>query len=185
MSGFDIAVLLVVGFGAVTGFWRGFVHEILTLASWIAAVAAIRAFHAPLTKILIPPVHNESGAGVLAFGLLLIVPYALVKVVARWAGGRSRASVLAPFDRLLGLGFGALKGMIIIVLVFSVVMLGYDTIWGPAGRPEWVTHARSYRFVNASSNGLLTILAERRRAALEAEARASPEPVPDPSDEGA
>jgi membrane protein required for colicin V production len=172
MTGFDIAVLLIVGFGAVTGFLRGFVQEILALAAWIFALFAIRFLHEPLISYFEPQIGSGSGAAVLAFALLLLVPYAFVKLVARWAGEASRKSVLDPIDRVLGFGFGAVKGMIIVTLGFSILVLGYDTVWGAKGRPEWITFARTYPFVNASSEQLVTIIAERRKAAAEADAEA-------------
>lgn len=170
MTGFDIAVLLFVGLGAITGFVRGFVQEILALAAWVFAIFAIRMLHTPATAWLEPHVGTSSGAAVLAFALLLLVPFAVVKLVARWAGGKSRASVLGPVDRVLGFGFGAVKGTIIVVLAFSVLVLGYDTIWGVGGRPEWITQARTYPFVNASSEALVQLIAERRREAAAAAA---------------
>lgn len=166
MTGFDIAVMLFVGLGAITGFIRGFVQEILALGAWLFAIFAIRMLHAPLTAGLEPHIGTGSGAAVLAFALLLLVPFAVVKLVAKWAGSKSRASILGPIDRVLGFGFGAVKGVIIVVLGFAVLVLGYDTIWGVAGRPDWITRARTYPFINASSEALVQIIAERRRAAL-------------------
>lgn len=170
MTGFDIAVLLFVGFGAITGFMRGFVQEILALAAWAFAIFAIRMLHEPTTAWLEPHIGSGSGAAVLAFALCLGIPFAVVKFVAKWAGGKSRASVLGPIDRVLGFGFGAVKGVIIIVLAFSVLVLGYDTIWGVDGRPDWIRSARTYPFVNASSEALVQVIAERRRQAATSEA---------------
>jgi membrane protein required for colicin V production len=171
MTGFDIAVLLLVGVGAVTGFLRGFVQEMLALLAWIFALVAIHYLHTPVSDALAPTVKTESGSSVLAFALLLLVPYAVVKLVANWLGAKSRNSLLGPIDRVLGFGFGGIKGLIIIVLAFSVVVLGYDTVWGPGGRPGWITQARSYRFINASSEALVTMIAERRQEAVEADAK--------------
>lgn len=172
MTGFDIAVLLFVGLGAATGFLRGFVQEVLTLGAWLVAVIAIRLFHEQATIIVEPYVGTASGASVLAFALLLLLPYGVVKLVSRWAGGKSRSSVLGPIDRVLGFGFGAIKGTIIVVMAFSVLVLGYDTVWGPGGRPDWITQARTYSFVNASSEAMVQLIAERRREAAAAEADA-------------
>jgi membrane protein required for colicin V production len=168
MTGFDIAVLLLVGLGAVTGFLRGFVHEMLALAAWIFALIAIHTLHTPLTLALTPTIGTGSGATVLAFALLLLVPSAVVKLAANWLGAKTRNSLLGPIDRVLGFGFGAVKGLIIVVLAFSVLVLGYDTVWGVGGRPDWITQARSYRFVNASSEALVTMISERRQEAADA-----------------
>ena len=171
MTGFDIAVLILVGLGAVTGFLRGFVQEILALAAWVISLFGIHNMHTPLSAALVPYVGSESGATVLAFALLLLIPYAIVKLVANRMGEASRESVLGPIDRLLGFGFGAVKGMVITVLAFSVLVLGYDTVWGIGGRPTWITQARTYPFVNASSEALVKMIAERRKEAAEAEAK--------------
>jgi len=172
MTGFDIAVLLIVGLGAITGFMRGFVQEVLALAAWVFALFAIRFLHTPLATFFEPEVGTTSGAAVLSFALLLMVPYAFVKLLAGRLGAASRNSVLGPIDRVLGFGFGGVKGMIIVTMAFSILVLGYDTVWGVGGRPTWITQARTYSFVNASSEKLVTMIAERRREAAEAEAAA-------------
>lgn len=171
MTGFDIAVLLVVALGAITGFMRGFVQEILALAAWVLSIFAIHNLHTPLTGFLLPLVGTDSGSAVLAFALLLLIPYAIMKLIARRMGEVSRNSVLGPIDRVLGFGFGGVKGVLMSVVAFSVLLLGYDTVWGPGGRPDWISQARSYPFMNASSEALVDMIAERREANREAEAR--------------
>lgn len=171
MTGFDIAVLLIVGLGAITGFARGFVQEIMSLGAWVLAILAIRMFHGALSLQLEGVVGSQSAAAILAFALLLVLPVGAVKLAARWAGNMSRGSVLGPIDRVLGLGFGSVKAILIVVLGYSVVVLAYDTIWGVDGRPEWMTGARTYRFVDASSEAMVRMIAERRRE-MRAEASA-------------
>ena len=169
MTGFDITVLLLVALSAITGFVRGFVQELVALFAWVFAVFVIHSLHAPLTQFLVPYLGTGSGAAILAFAILLLVPYAVVKAAANWLGERSRESLLGPIDRVLGFGFGAVKGMIIVVLAFSILVLGYDTVWGPKGRPDWIKFARTYPFVNAASEELVSMIAERRRQIAEAE----------------
>ncbi len=171
MTGFDIAVLILVGLGAITGFMRGFVQEVFALAAWVLALVAIHNLHTPLTDALFPYVKNFSGASVLAFAILLLVPYAIVKLLSDRLGSASRNSVLGPIDRVIGFGFGAIKGTVIVVLAFSVLVLGYDTIWGVGGRPQWITQSRAYPFVNAGSEALVKLIGERRKEAAEAAAR--------------
>ena len=173
MMAFDIVVLLIAAIAAVGGFMRGFVQEVLSLLAWILAVLAIHYLHPALTLQLQRVVGPGTGSAVLAFALLLLVPYAAMKLIASWAGGKSRGSVLGPIDRLLGFGFGAIKGLIIVVLGFSVLVLGYDTVWGPGGRPDWITQSRSYPFINAASDELVVMLADRRAAAQRAAAQKS------------
>ncbi|WP_088309018.1 CvpA family protein [Novosphingobium sp. B 225] len=169
MTGFDIAIMILIGLGAITGFMRGLVQEVFAVAAWVLSLVAIHNLHTPLTQSLSPFVGTENGAAVLAFALLLLVPYMIFKLLADRLGQASRESVLGPIDRLLGFGFGGIKGAIIAVMAFSVLVLGYDTVWGIGGRPTWITQARSYPYVNTASEALVSMIAERRRAAVEAE----------------
>ena len=163
MTGFDIIVLLIVGVAAVGGFMRGFVQDVLSLASWAVAVAAIRFLHTDLTAFLFEYIGTPSGAAVLAFVLLLLIPYAAMKWVASRMGRASRNSTLGPFDRVLGFGFGAVKGVLVVIMAFSLLVLGYDTVWGVDGRPTWMTTARTYPFVNASADAMVQLIDERQR----------------------
>ena len=162
MTGFDYLVLLIVGIAAAGGFMRGFMQEILSLAAWILAAFAIRFLHTPLTLALEDYIGPEITTSLLSFTLLLLIPYAAMKVIASNVGTASRGSIMGPIDRVLGFGFGALKGVLIVVIAFSLLVLGYDGIWGYKGRPSWITTARSYELVDASSRALVEALAERR-----------------------
>ncbi|UYH55807.1 CvpA family protein [Qipengyuania sp. SS22] len=162
MTGFDYIVLLIVGIAAVGGFLRGFLQEVLSLAAWVLAAFAIRFLHTPLTAALQDHIGPHITTSLLSFTLLLLIPYAAMKVIANNVGTASRGSVLGPVDRVLGFGFGALKGMVIVVIAFSLLVLGYDTVWGFKGRPNWITTARSYELVDASSRALVEVLADRR-----------------------
>lgn len=165
MTGFDIIVLIIVGVAAVGGFLRGLVQEILSVAAWILVVFAIHYLHTPLYTWMEPKIGTPSGAAVLAFAVLLLIPYAAMKLIAGRVGSASRNSILGPIDRVLGFGFGAIKGGIIVVLAFSLLVLGYDTAWGIAGRPTWITTARSYTLVDAGAEALVDMI-EGRRAQL-------------------
>lgn len=171
MTGLDIIVLVLVVVGAVGGFMRGFVQEILSLVAWILALAAIHKLHTPLTTWIDKYMESPSGASVLAFALLLLIPYAAMKLIAGRLGQASRSSLLGPVDRVLGLGFGIIKGVIIAVLAFSILVLGYDTVWGVAGRPTWMTTARSYPFINSAADALVVMIQERRKELAEEDAK--------------
>ncbi|MDG6078146.1 CvpA family protein [Erythrobacter litoralis] len=166
MTGFDLIVLLIVGVSAVGGFLRGFMQEILSLAAWVLAACAIRFLHTDLTLAIRPYIGQGVSTSVLAFALLLLIPYAAMKVIATNVGRVSRDSVLGPIDRVLGFGFGGVKGVLIVVIAFSLLVLGYDTVWDYRGRPTWMTTARTYELVDSSSRALVEVLAERKARLL-------------------
>ena len=169
MTVFDLIVLVIVGVAAVGGFMRGFVQEMLSLAAWVLAVLAIRTLHNDLYQFILGQEGDETTSALLAFALLLLIPYAGMKLIAGRLGEASRSSMLGPIDRVLGFGFGAIKGSIVAVLAFSILVLGYDTVWGYQGRPIWMTTARTYPVINAASKDMVELIAQRR-AELQAEA---------------
>ena len=162
MTSFDIIVLLLVSIAVIGGFMRGFVQEVLSIAAWVLAIFAIHYLHTDLTALIYEYIGTPTSAAILAFALLLLIPYAAMKLIARHAGRKSRLSVLGPIDRVLGFGFGAVKGVIIVVIAFSLLVLGYDTVWGAKGRPVWIAEARTYQFVDAASKAMVQIIEERR-----------------------
>src|SRR5690606_12440495 len=109
----------------------------------------------------------------LAFVLLFGGVFALAKWGSRAMGQRSRASLVGGFDRGLGAGFGAVKGLLIATIGFMIVTLLYDIGYGNAQRPAWVTGSRTYPALNATSAAMSKVIAERRAEAREAEAEAA------------
>ena len=166
MNAFDIIVLLIVGVAAIGGFIRGFVQEVLSLASWVVAILAIRYLHTDLTALIYAQFDSSVGASLLAFVILLLIPYVAMRLIAQHAGKTARESILGPVDRVLGFGFGAVKGTIIVVMAFSLIALGYDTVWGQSGRPDWISNARTYPFINASADAMVLLIEERRIAIM-------------------
>ena len=164
LTSLDVIVLIVIAGAAVLGAVRGFVTEVLSLFAWIAIVAALKLFHIPVAQALTGIVGTVSGAAVLAFALLAGVTYLGGKLVANAIGRRTRTSVLGPVDLALGFGFGALKGLILVSLVFLLVALVIDTVGGgPARRPVWMVKSRTYPLLNATSAGIADFVDRRRR----------------------
>ncbi len=163
MNAVDILVLLAIGGCAVLGLLRGFVLETLSLMAWVLAIFAIRLFHASATDLLSAFVGTKSGAAVLALVLVFGVTFAVGKLVAHAIGRRTRQSVLGPVDRVLGGGFGAVKGLIGATLIFLAFSLVYDTMYGSgARRPDWLSDARTFPLHNASGQAISEFLAEQR-----------------------
>ena len=167
MTALDIFVILLLGGGALVGFVRGFVHEVLALAAWLGAIVALKLFHAPVTEHVAGWTSSPAGAAALAFALLFLPVYVLVRFVAGKAGHASRRSVLGPVDRFLGGGFGMLKGLVGATLFFLLANLATDMVYGPnAERPEWMTRSRTFPLLNASGRAIVDWVETYRRSEL-------------------
>tara|TARA_R110000868_G_scaffold29118_26_gene108588 strand:+ start:1745 stop:2260 length:516 start_codon:yes stop_codon:yes gene_type:complete len=163
MNAVDIIVLLAIGGSAILGLLRGFVLETLSLMAWVLAIFCIRLFHASVADLLTPFVGTASGAAILALALVFGVTFGVGKMIAHAIGRRTRQSVLGPVDRVLGGGFGAVKGLIGATLAFLAFSLVYDTMYGSgARRPDWLLDARTFPLLNASGQAVSEFLAEQR-----------------------
>ncbi len=165
MTALDVFVFLLLIGGCAVGVVRGFVHEVVSLLAWIVAIAMLKLFHTQLWSGLESSFHTSPAAGaVLAFAILFVPSFLLVKLVARSIGGRTRRhSVLGPIDRVLGGGFGLLKGLLAATLFFLLANLATDMVYGPqAERPHWMTRSMTYPLLNASGRGIVDWVQARR-----------------------
>jgi membrane protein required for colicin V production len=161
LTALDIIVILLIGAGALFGWLRGFVCEVLSLLAWFLAIVALRYLYAPVYDMLARPVG--AGASVLAFVLVFGLVFLGGKLASRRLGSRVRQSVVGPIDRVLGMGFGALKGLIGATLLFLGVSLVYDTIWGRAAvRPEWIAQSRTYPLLKSSGSTVVDLVEAQR-----------------------
>ena len=171
MTALDVFVFLLLIGGAAIGFVRGFVHEVISLIAWIVAIAMLKLFHSQLWAGLENSFGTSPGAAaVLAFALLFVPTFLAVKLVARSLGGKTRRSpVLGPVDRVLGGGFGMLKGLLGATLFFLLANLATDMVYGPAAeRPEWMKSSRTYPLLNSSGRAIVDWVETRRHAREEA-----------------
>ena len=165
MTALDVFVFLLLIGGGAEGFVRGFVHEVISLFAWIVAIAMLKLFHTQLWTGIINSFHTSSAAAaVLAFAILFVPSFVVVKLTARQIGGKTRRhSLLGPFDRVLGGGFGALKGLLGATLFFLLANLATDMVYGPqAERPHWMTKSHTYPLLNASGRAIVDWVEARR-----------------------
>jgi membrane protein required for colicin V production len=165
MTALDVFVFLLLFGGAAVGFVRGFVHEVLSLFAWVVAIAMLKLFHGQLwTGLESSFGSSPATAAVLAFAILFVPSFLLVKLLARSLGGKTRRhAMLGPFDRVLGGGFGALKGLLGATLFFLLANLATDMVYGPqAARPQWMTKSRTYPLLNASGRSIVDWVEARR-----------------------
>ncbi len=153
----DVVVALVILISGLLAFFRGFVHEMLAVVSWIGAgLATLYGFpylRPQLRELITVPLIADMTAGVAIFLVVLIVLSILTRVVSR----RIRTSALGPLDRSLGLVFGFLRGAALVCvawLIFAWLLPRED-------HPEWVTEAKLRPLVERGSVLLVGLLPER------------------------
>jgi membrane protein required for colicin V production len=158
LTGFDYVVLTIVGLFFVVGLLRGLVTEALSLLAWGAAVIAVRLFHEPLTGYLTPQTGGEPSAAIVAFLLLFFGTVLLGRVLAGLAGRASKASVIGPFDRVLGGAFGAAKGGILATVLFMLAVFMTGFFDAERESPAWLTQSKSAPALSAAAGVMISWL---------------------------
>ncbi len=155
----DVAVVLVILISGLLAFFRGLVHEVLAVISWIgAALATVYGFpyaRPYASELISVPLIADMVAGTGIFLVTLIVLSVLTNFVAR----RIRHSALGPLDRSLGLVFGFLRGAALI----AVAWLAFALLLPREDHPEWITEAKVRPLVERGATLLVSFLPERLR----------------------
>lgn len=162
LTALDVVVLLLIVLGGMAGFARGFVTEVLSLLAWVAAFFAVRLLYPAGRRLALSFTHTDSGAAILAFAVIFLVTFIAFRMVAAELGDRTRSSVVGPVDRVLGLGFGAFKGLLFAAVIYLVLGLGFDTVESGGPRPEWLTASRTAPLLAVTSKSMVDFVEKRR-----------------------
>jgi membrane protein required for colicin V production len=163
LTAFDIVAILLVGLSAIVGLSRGFVGEVFSLLAWVAGIAAVRFGFAPTKPFVAGFVQDEAGAVILTFVGLFLGAFILVRLLGGSASRRTKGSIIGPVDRLLGLGFGAAKGVLAAALLFLLINLTFDTIDPGEPSPDWIAKAKTAPTLAMLSKVLVDFVEERQR----------------------
>jgi membrane protein required for colicin V production len=123
-TAFDYAVMAVIGLSALRGTWRGFLSEVFGLIGWIVAFLVAARF----VSLLVPfiPANWPGGAltqWLIAFGLIVIGVTLVASVANALLSRLVQVSGLGGVDRSLGLMFGLVRGVILVLILVALAGL--------------------------------------------------------------
>lgn len=140
MTLFDIVVLIIVGISCVIGLWRGFVREVISVASWIAALLVAKVYSPAVAPLFEGLTENETGRYVLAFAILCFITLLLGAFVGHVLTRLISIVGLLWTDRLLGAAFGVARGLIIaaIIVYFAAGFYSQEAWWQASQTIPWI-----------------------------------------------
>ncbi len=121
MTAFDYVVRAILALSVALGVWRGVIGEAIALTAWVLAFFAARAWGSDVAQTLFvgaigDPVVRLVAAWVAVFVAVLLA-MALLRLAVR---GLLKALGLSPTDRLLGVVFGAARGVLIVLVLVAL-----------------------------------------------------------------
>jgi membrane protein required for colicin V production len=115
----DILLVIIIGYAVLAGFLRGFAREGIGLAAMIAGLICAFWFYGTVASFLTPYIRSREVASVLGFLLVFISVIVVGALLGRLISKLLRVAHLGFLDRLMGAGFGFVKG----VLTSSIIVL--------------------------------------------------------------
>ncbi len=128
----DYIVLAIVGLSVLIGLWRGFLREVISLATWVAAFVVAFLFAEDVSLYLVPYIGVPSARAVLAFGGLFLVTLIIGGLINTLIAQLVRSTGLSGTDRLIGFVFGGVRAaalVAVLILLATLTPLPQDPWW--------------------------------------------------------
>ena len=158
----DGILLVIMLISAVLAMIRGFVREVLSIASWVAAAVAAYLLY----ERLLPYVKQYISHDLVALGASVAVIFLVTLVIVSYITMRISDFVLdsriGALDRTLGFVFGAVRGMLLVV----VGMMFFNWFVHPDQQPGWILQAKSRPILLSIGERLVAVLPEDPEQAI-------------------
>lgn len=160
MTMIDWVVVFIIVVSSIVSIMRGFVKEALSLASWIAALVIARLFTGKLAYLLTDVIASPNWRLATAFAILFVSALIVGAMINHLLSELIRMAGLSGTDRMLGIFFGVLRGVIIVVAILAAMRLfALDSLWedaffAPYFEPliEWTGQS-----INKVSNSIMNL----------------------------
>jgi membrane protein required for colicin V production len=145
MNWLDWALLIVILGSIIASFRAGFSRELIGLISMVVALFGGLWFYGSAGAFLLPYVSSKNVANLCGFLLIFLGVLIAGAIIGHLFSRLVKAAGLGLFDRILGAGFGAVRG-----LLFAVALILAIVAFAPAGGdepPGAVVHSRFAPYV--------------------------------------
>jgi membrane protein required for colicin V production len=156
----DAIVIVVVLISAILAMVRGFVREVLSVASWVAAAAAAYFFYKPVVPLVKPYLESNTVATIVAAAAIFFVALIVASYITMRISDFVIDSRVGAFDRILGFVFGAARGVLLLV----IALLFFN--WLVPNPPAWVAQAASKPVLDGIGTQLMAALPEDAEATI-------------------
>jgi membrane protein required for colicin V production len=150
----DIILIGVMLISALLAMIRGFMREVLSIASWVIAALVTIFFYAKLLPYAKTYFNNDIVATAVVIAGLFLGTLLIVSVITVRFSDMVLDSRVGALDRTLGFLFGLGRGLIIVVVAF----LFFAWLVPDRSQPEWIRSAKSRVVLQGTGDWLMSML---------------------------
>ena len=146
MTLFDMIVLGALVLSGFAGFRKGGIREMVGFVGFTAALlvaAYALPWSAPVMRNFIHPDWAGASAALVA---VFVAVYIVIFLLSEWLASQIDESLLGGFDRLIGLGFGLVRVVVLLGLFVLIV-----SVLPASMAPRWITGSMFYPLGRAAA----------------------------------
>jgi len=145
MNWLDFVLLFLVAGSIIASFRQGFSRELIGLVTMIVALFCGLWFYGSTGTFLLPYFSSKGLANFCGFVLVFVGVLIAGAIVGHLFSRLVKAAGLSMFDRILGAGFGAVRGLLLaVVVILAIVAFAPGPVDAP---PRAVVHSRFAPYV--------------------------------------
>ena len=130
MNPFDVFIIIVICYSVVRGLFRGLVKEVSSIFGVLGGFYAAYSYYPMVARILAGLVINPSYRNILSFLVVFCLVLLIISILGVVIKYLLNVAFLGWIDRLCGLCFGLIKGVLIVTVLFIIL-----TTFLPKGAP--------------------------------------------------
>lgn len=131
MNAVDIAIISIIAISSLFGLWRGFIKEVLSLVSWVAALVLARLYSDPLSEMLARFIENSGARYVTAFVIIFVAVMMFGTLINVLVSKLVSITGLNVVNRIFGGVFGIVRGGVIVMVILFItnVFVSETLLW--------------------------------------------------------
>ena len=179
LTALDVIVIVVVLLSAALAMVRGFVREVMSIASWVLAALAGYVLYPTFLPLIQPYVESAMVALVITVFAVFFVALLMASYITMRISDWVIDSRIGPVDRAAGFLFGAARGVLLLVIA-----MWFFNFLVP-NPPSWVANATSRPFLEDLGEQIVARLPEDIESMIDQRLRGGEQTETEPPTEAA
>ena len=147
----DILILIIILTSCIVATFRGFIKETFSIVSWVFSLFVAFNLFEKFKLELIDYISQKIIIDVIAFSFPFLTTLFISHLISKWLSPKFNFSEILFIDKVFGFLFGALRGTLIVVLLY----LGFLYLIGTDKKlPNLLLKAHTYKYLKNTTDVL-------------------------------